>query len=139
MHPTPATALRAGDVVVCGRRFFIVVADSRKPAQSLGSVLVRCGPLDRLRSHVLPSIDDLRGAGLPLRDTVVCCDRVRPLPAGVAIRLGTAPADLLRQIATTLERTAAALAAEASAPVRCTIWREPGGDRGRQVGAKSVC
>ena len=130
MFPLAAAALRAGDVVVCGRRFCIVVESVGR----LGSVLVRRGPLDRLRSHVLPDVDDLNAAGLPLGDMVICCDRLRPLPIGGMIKMGTTPPGLLRQIETTIRRVAEAEAIEATPAIRGAIWRVSGGGCGRKVG-----
>ena len=119
-----------------GRRFLIVVPGD-VPGET-GTVLTRHGKLERLRSHVLPEIDDLRQAGLPLSDLVVCCDRVRPAPPAGALRVGTASPRLLAQIAATLRRVADAIAIEGTPSIRSAIWRCPGGGRGRQVGAKSV-
>lgn len=136
MQTAAAPALRAGDVVVCGRKFMVVIPDGTNPLQ-LGAILVRRGPLERLRSHILPDSEELRGAGLPLSNMILCCDRIRPMPTA-AIRVGTASPALLRQIQCTVRRVAEAVAAENAAPIRATIWRCPGGDRGRQVGAKSV-
>ena len=136
MLVSAAAAPRAGDVVVVGRRFFIVVMD--KATGELRTVLARRGQLERLRSHVLPETEDLLLAGLPMSDLVVCCDRLRPAPPGRAMRIGTASPRLLAQIAITLRRVAEAVAMESAPAIRGTIWRCPGGDRGRQVGAKSV-
>ena len=120
----------------CAGAFAIVVAGRQRG--DLGTVLVRHGPLERLRSHVLPEPEDLQAAGLPLADYVVCCDRMRPAPPAGTMRVGAASPVLLARIALTMQRVAETDALERTPPIRSTIWRCPGGDRGRQVGAKSI-
>ncbi len=136
MQAAATAAHRAGDVVAVGRRQFIVVAD--RVGGGIAAVLVRRGQLDRLRSHVLPEPEDLRLAGLPMADLIVCCDRLRPAPPARSMRIGQASPKLLADIARTLRRCADAVAMESAPSIRSSIWRAPHGGRGRQVGAKSV-
>ncbi|MCQ8240539.1 hypothetical protein [Rhizosaccharibacter radicis] len=130
-----AATPRAGDVVACGRRWFVIVGAPRADGK-LGAVLLRRGQIDRLRSHVVPDVGEMALAGLPMMDAVLCCDGLRWIERRGATVIGSATTRLLSRITITLRRSAEAAAMERRGDsVRSTIWRCPGGGRGRKIGS----